>query len=382
VCDETALDQYIGNEPFVLLIDELNSLAAPLDGEASSVLRRLFQDKENRYLVFTTHVPMDTEPTPRRGCLTVPFSPCLDLGALRAMSPQCESLTYAEVMLYGGIPSLIYSVKALGEMTPEVRFARKFNRGSFHDRPELLMRFVMSVVDGCHRSEIAVFDEFSIGLKEAKIRWPLCYIACIMETFVDSEVTRAVRDNCAALSTYSSTTESGKEWECVLNIGIMVNCLYKSYGFGGAPFSIISSCARPSVLYFTIPPEYTTSADILAFINSILSSSDCFPLLMVLVPCYSKFPDFDGFIVYSERSSERAVVYGYQANTARTYPRHDMPEWIDKGYLVRGDSPAMASIRRGWMYMSRVEVQSLLGFSLGPMYPAEWPAYPTSDDFD
>jgi hypothetical protein len=98
VCDESALDNYIGNEPFVLLIDELNALAAPVDAEAGSLLRRLFLDKENRYLVFTTHVPIDIEqkahhamasssnPPSPRGFKTVPLSPCLDLGALQAMS--------------------------------------------------------------------------------------------------------------------------------------------------------------------------------------------------------------------------------------------------------------------------------------------------------
>ena len=39
---------------------------------------------------------------------------CLDLELLRAMHPSCASLTAMEMRLYGGVPSLIYSVKAGG----------------------------------------------------------------------------------------------------------------------------------------------------------------------------------------------------------------------------------------------------------------------------
>ena len=136
-CGERELDHYIGDLPFVLLIDELNALATPVDAEAGYMLRRLFLDKHNRSLVFTTHVPFSldsqasrytasarTPPSPR-GCFTVPFHPTLDIESLREMSSACSALTPAEVVLYGGIPSLIYSVKALHEMNPEERFRRK-----------------------------------------------------------------------------------------------------------------------------------------------------------------------------------------------------------------------------------------------------------------
>jgi hypothetical protein len=63
------------------------------------------------------------------------------------MSPQCEALTPAEAVLYCGIPSLIYSVKALGEMTPEASFANKFPPCSFLYRTDMLKAFVISFVD-------------------------------------------------------------------------------------------------------------------------------------------------------------------------------------------------------------------------------------------
>ena len=102
------------------------------------------------------------------------------------------------------------------------------------------------------------------------------------------------------------------------------------------------------------------------------------PCLLVLFPSYSKFPDIDGFVVYC--GMETALVYGYQAKTGRAYPKKDAPIEMTKALLLRGKSPVMASLRRGWWdYMSREGVVRLLGYSLEPMYPDTdtWPDYPS-----
>ena len=390
-CDEDELDKYIGELPFVLLIDELNALSAPVDGDAGGMLRRLFLDKHNRYLVFTTHIPISLEPcasqymmsssapSSPRGCLTVHIPQCVDLNSLRNMSVQCESLTPSEVMLYGGIPSLIYSIKAMGEMNPDVRFSKKIFPRSCRDQ-NMLKSFIMSVVDGVPRSDVAIFDEFAVVPEENKIRWPLCYIACILGAFEENEATRAVCDNCASLSTYAQTTESGKEWECVLNIAIIFRCLYQSYWGSDSPFSIVPSGIKTTVIFRTIPPEYKTPSSVKKFIEH--SSKLSFPSVLVLVPSYSKFPDVDGFVVYCVDPTTKPLIYGYQAKTLRSYPKRNCPEWMEEGFLLRGKSPAMGSLRKGWNYMSHGDVLRLLGYSLAPMYPASWHEYPSTDAFD
>lgn len=297
------------------------------------------------------------------------------------MSNSCSALTPAEVMLYGGIPSLIYSVKVMHEMTPEERFSKKFEQHSI-DGLKLLKSFVISIVDGERRKDIALFDEFAVVSEGGKIRWPLCYIACILRTFKENEATRAVCENCDSLSSYVQVTESGKEWECVLNIAIIFRCLYQSYWGSSSPFSMVPSGIEPTVICRTIPHELQTFPHVMAYIAQILGSQ-CLPCLLVLVPSYSKFPDVDGFVVYCQNITA-PVIYGYQAKTGRAYPKHDAPTEMTKGLLLRGKAPAMGSLRRGWEYMSREGVQRLLGYSLAPMYPEAWPDYPSpnNDGFD
>ena len=50
VYDENALDMQLGSDvPVVLLIDELNTLACPIDAKASHLLKSLFLNKPNRF---------------------------------------------------------------------------------------------------------------------------------------------------------------------------------------------------------------------------------------------------------------------------------------------------------------------------------------------
>ena len=45
--------------------------------------------------------------------------------------------------------------------------------------------------------------------------------------------------------------------------------------------------------------------------------------VIVATPTYSKFPDFDGFIIQSDR------ITGYQVKLGRTYPKREKPDWME-----------------------------------------------------
>lgn len=55
------IDASSDGKPVVLLIDELNKVGLPLDAIASDMLKRQWLDRPNRYLVVTSHVPLDLD---------------------------------------------------------------------------------------------------------------------------------------------------------------------------------------------------------------------------------------------------------------------------------------------------------------------------------
>lgn len=118
ICNEEKLNEYLGNDSVVLLIDELNVLSNPIECEASTMLKKLFLDKTNQYLVFSTHLLIDIDSSNLsqfittesfRFCIYLDFKPTTNIQLLRDL---VRNISVLEAMYYGMIPSLIYSVKS------------------------------------------------------------------------------------------------------------------------------------------------------------------------------------------------------------------------------------------------------------------------------
>jgi hypothetical protein len=59
--DWVRLNEQIGAQPFLLLIDEINSLCHPINLSLNQILFRYFIDPPNRYLVLSSHQPLIQE---------------------------------------------------------------------------------------------------------------------------------------------------------------------------------------------------------------------------------------------------------------------------------------------------------------------------------
>lgn len=91
-------------KPFVLVIDELNGMGVPINGQAADFLKQHFLDEAGRYLIFSSHIMVSLAtlshvastrdwPSDRYiRMLHLPF--CLDKRAIREMGDAYGSLTY------------------------------------------------------------------------------------------------------------------------------------------------------------------------------------------------------------------------------------------------------------------------------------------------
>ena len=150
-----------GNRSIVLLIDELNTLRVPVDGDATNLLHHKFLDTAHRYLVSSTHVPMDIDigidqlmetsnsnlPPSPRGYIHLPMPFCTGRSIV---------VTPAQVALYSCIQSLLYCALLLpvAAMTPSDRVMMitdqtRIKAGSFAN----YFHFSVYVDDGFHQQE-------------------------------------------------------------------------------------------------------------------------------------------------------------------------------------------------------------------------------------
>lgn len=399
--DQSALLRHISEtsreKSVVLLIDELNSLTngQPLDVEASQFLKDNFLDQINRYLVFTTHVKLDvdtcklaltnavvTRPSPRMyATVYQPFSTSIAL--LQEMSISCAATTPAEVALYGGVPSLIFSAKQGGLQSPRARFDSQCIQISASEETFVLMHFIQEVLHGnAVFSDVRIFDMFCSVPKINKVRWPICYIACIMSLFPSIRYIPFEETVSMHLAVHASRIESGIDWELIVQTAIMLHSVDAKLNGTSGPFGIVEIGVKPDVLYRQLSGECRTLEDAQDKIQIILSNLSL-PTILLVTPTYAKFPDFDGFVCY-KNAFGISINTGYQVKLGRTYPKRDIPSgWLKQGYLIRGNPLACSSGQGkvGWTYLKEKDIEYLLGFSLAPLCPNQWPL-PERDDFD
>lgn len=385
ICDESILDEHLGDRQVVLLIDELNVLGYPtLDEEASALLKRMFLDKRNRYLVFSTHVPMSIDSTSsymvsitNRTCIYVPFEPITVPAALAPMGPNYENISVNELAVYGGVPSLVYSSKDL-YFNAEHHFDRISEMLEFN--PSDLFPFLFSVITGALTRQITLYTVFGI-VTEGKVYWPLCYILFLLKKFTKVHALTPQLETCyeGFHTTYhkllSADTGSGKDWESLINLVIFIRCILSLEDHLCFPFVVIPSPLL-TVTYLNITETDITAA--WTVIEDAFQSipEDQFPAAIIAIPSNATFPIVDGILAYStDRTGSNRQYIGYQAKAGEGYPSKNasgLPDWMTVCYLLRGVAPptTRGTVKSNWTYWDRRTIEALLGPSLAKLYPA------------
>ena len=388
-CDKAALDEYISTHNFVLLIDEINGLGS-LDADATALLREIFLNKKGRYLVITTHVEISLdEPafastelgirSGRRPCLTVPLPCTYELAPLRQMSPDCSTLTPLQIAYLGGIPSLIYSTHVNKEDSPSIRFRSQRIFIEPADKMRILAAFVEEFLTGKRiTGRSALFDMFSVVPEHNRMRWPLCYVICIIDLF-SSKLTSylsPLKKCLNNLEVFSALSDSGKDWEVIIEIALLFRFYANMLSDLSVPLGLLEPTQRAThVQYISMPGDCDTLDKAHKFIASNVTLCTK-PTLILFSPLLTKFPVFDGFAVFTERDEDghrSTVISGYQARKGTSTPVAAVPAWVNGGgWLLRGKAAATEHLTEsGWIYMTEQDIcDEILGYSLAPIYPA------------
>ena len=393
--DKDTLLDYINTQSegrnVVLIIDELNVLNATLDDSAADLLRSEFLDKANQYLVITTHIPMNVDATcsatflgkrsagrrsaggsssSDRGVHAIHMPLSVDLEKLRRMSNECSALTPFEAVFYGGIPSVIYSIKG-NQFSPLERVEAFIGQSRRSDIP--VENFLKRVLTGRGHAEISVFDRFGTAEGPGKIQFPLCYINALLVTWFEKKCFSSLYDEIAI---YGAKVETGLDWETLVQYAVMMRCVYSSKcSDDKGPFDIVPAGECPEFRFIPVPGECETVDSLIEFVKGELI--DCRePILVMVNSQFARFPAFDGFVWYYNPSSSKKTrhsIVGYQCKLGKMGTYWDVPDSISKGVLIRG-LPAGSTFRKHkWEYFSEAQVKDFVGFSLQPLIPATWP---------
>jgi hypothetical protein len=401
VCNEQIIEEKIQQAieetklPFVLLIDELNQLGAPLDFEAFELLKRLFLDPFNRYLVFSSNVPLNLDHTvnelcevikssSKRGVRTVKLPFTTSVSELNSMFAHAKSLPLAHVLLYHGLPSLIFSVED-GNFDPVDRVHDDFTEMTDKFKmvtvasPERFRQFISQVVDGTEFKPsdpvMKLLQSFSVPQSKGLTRFPLCYIPAIIDElapFDSSVISRIKRIIVEDLPMATRSVESRVAFEYIVELAILLQALKSQLRSTDHPLSNGNQVSQAESL--PLPTEFTKVDDELH--EHIKKTMDEFKetTLVIFRPTNSGFCTLDGILAYKTPTNILKIT-GYQVKANNKGPSQtSLPPWISKAYLIRGNPPNKSKNDKTkpvkWDYMVRKDIEGLLGYSLTPLLDA------------
>eukprot|EP01036_Dinobryon_divergens_P038868 gene38868-51099_t len=396
VPDWETLDSHIGDSPFVLLVDEINVLSFPVSGVLATILKKYFLDKADRYLVISSHLPVDLDAEFNResagsvrACEVLSLPICTKVQLLCSMGDRCANIRAPVIAYYGGIPSLIYCEKQNGDFSPEDRF-RRYSFPSLVISEKSFLDFVDELMDGKRvpiHSDIRYLDKLASlsnvtvgGKKEQRIHWPLCYVGCILDTMMKSRsyycpVSEHIVTFIKRIEVFQQTSNVGNWWEEVVKIAFLLrfvqsaNSFYTAGLFGlceaneayGAVISVIQ-----------LDPTTTTVRDAKKAIESVLNKFTYGCQLVLFHPYCESLQQFDGFIAFNKteqglQNSIRRII-GYQCKAGKETSYGNIPKWMFKAVLLRGKAKTNAAYPRSWIHASHAQVKAFLGFSLEMLY--------------
>jgi hypothetical protein len=235
------------------------------------------------------------------------------------------------------------------------------------------------------------FDCFADYVDAFHRIWPLCYTKCILSHYGYKELL----DIEAAIKVYSSTMESGKDWEMITIANFYLVAMDAMYNLNKRPDEAlyksgpldIADGKVCGVKVITIRPEVQTFADLKKYVEEELTFKKGH--IIILTPSYSKFPLIDGLIGYvkqqHESNSEYSVKWkAFQNKVSRRYPRKEVPDWIEESILLSGHASktTFGSSLPRWIHYNESQMKDMLCYSLRPLYPKYWGQFPETDNFD
>lgn len=403
VWEKESFLEWIGDTPCVLLVDEMNNLKCLRNAESREAsdfcqfLKFHFIGKENRYLIFSSHV-VGTLPF---------FSEFMDAseGSARAIElqklPLVPSLAKAitlnesidstrEAVYYGLVPGIIYEAPIRGKNIYGKRQQAVINFiKSTRDYDGALVTILKSLITGewdkLPKDLLILLDSAPDrdGL-EQKIRWIPFHLQHVLEsmgrvTFGHARLAEKLADFCNILK--DSKENSGEGWESLFVLFLFAYCLT---GTSDGTFVLGDWFAHGELPKVFLNGPYSASNNDGRLISACKTWDELepgmklgeAPQLSIYYPTHNSFEVYDVIVVYSENRKSQCV-FGYQLKEGKASREHAAHSSISRSFFVRGKPPKRTIVKdaKGWCVPNKEVIDSFFGESGKHWTPEAWKAF-------
>merc|ERR1712232_675127 len=158
------------------------------------------------------------------------------------------------------------------------------------------------------------------------------------------------------MGTYGSDIGSGKDWECICQIALVLRCYEASYNPVAHKLLCLPDKFCPKTVYVTeCPPKNLEEAKTWWNEHRTQMQMETYPYVSVLLPQSSKFAVFDALLIYQRSSSGPQTIVGFQMKLGKETASDDVPVGVH-GVWLRGDAPNITWTQRKWKYATKDEI--------------------------
>jgi hypothetical protein len=377
--DPQAVMDYIGNEPCILLVDELNMMQDT--SLLTNFLKLNFLIEKGRFFVFTSHVMSTKEllqeymENPSMRSVRIEKLPIIESLMDAQQTLDFMSLTTREAIFCGLSPALIHTAIQRGIPMPiTVKWENVIDIA--------VRQLCCTVVNGDYKLVPVQLLRYMDPVSNEKAIWVPLHLREILRYIVDGknacslEVLSYCREIAAAFDRFrSSVSTDGKGWESLFFTALLIRIVaQENHNILNIPFNAKSyTIAVGDFLSAEIKRKKVDITKIedpkqyLSFIPKVGKSCH----ISIYRPQSPRFRTYDFFLVVWDESGRRQIT-GYQLKEGEEIPKNrPLPE-VKRNFVIRGKPAQKESSINGWTLVSEPDISSFFGVSGANWTPMAW----------
>jgi len=385
--------EWLGNNPRILLIDELNVLEYyPVESKISSrfafYLKKNFLMQKNQYFVFSSHYVSAAGTLATYLDISSPrLVSIIELPLIRKVCDAREIFNWPEMNLrhalfYGLVPALIYLARLENNGEKYLPFSKRDNgiddcikKGIVTNKS--VRNLFSSFITGNKHSVLEPLHELMNTAENEKLRWIPFHMTEVLRRFASSNDVfpplepslqhAMLKINKLFEEFYDTNENSGEAWEKLFLIGVIVRVLSGQFD------KVILPLDSSKDYSISFNKELTSIVDVDEFVGR-FTKPDRYPHIEIGQPKHAAFAHYDLIILVHESKKKRKL-YAYQLKEGSKIP--DDP--VDKAktkfeacVLMRGQSQGLSRSTKNWIIPSTSQIKEFFGESGKHWTPEEW----------
>ena len=374
------IEAWLGNQPCVLLVDELNNL--PQSWHLADFLKRNFVSPANRYLVFSSHVLaasselaafMESYNSRQVILREIPLIPSLQVAAETLRWP---SLNAREALYYGMVPALIHEARLEMDQPWHLPIEKRDKAiedcqrdGLVNERSiqQLLHTFIsgdaVDVFPPLQRLMTTVSRE---GRK--LVQWIPFHMMEVLACFSHVSELRRLEEIVRLFNSFKGAKKSsGDGWESLFVAVMLIRCWSQSSDYCILPMTIMPTC---TFSYNTPFSGNFATREVDEFVAGIVEPPS-FPHVAIYYPSHASFRLYDVIVAHFDEWRVRRL-YGYQLKEGKALPKEVAMPHFEGSFVIRGEAAQVPGTGRDWTRPSEDEIDEFFGVSGQHWTPRQW----------